>query len=269
MGVGTKDLQRLLTAAGVATLKVDGMAGPATQDAVASVLRQTGGVPDSWNAARRRDFAAQWALRTLRAYAGDLDGLWGPASAAALEDWSAVKSGGSAVFERPVGQSPKSTEWPTYSSERAMVDFFGPRASHDCTAGRAVLPFPFRLAWDLNQTVSSIRCHVKVAPALQRIMEAAADEYGEARMRELRLDLFGGCFNDRNMRGGSKPSTHSWGVAVDLDPERNQLRWGKDRAEFAKREYLPFWKAVEAEGAVSLGRHADYDWMHFQFCVPA
>ena len=32
-------------------------------------------------------------------------------------------------------------------------------------------------------------------------------------------------------------------------------------------EYAAFWQFVEAEGAVSLGRARDYDWMHFQFAT--
>ena len=84
-------------------------------------------------------------------------------------------------------------------------------------------------------------------------------------MVRLGLDLFGGCFNYRPMRGGTALSMHSWGIAYDGDPERNQLRWGRDRAEFAKPAFDPFWAIVEAHGAVSLGRARNYDWMHFQF----
>jgi hypothetical protein len=69
------------------------------------------------------------------------------------------------------------------------------------------------------------------------------------------------------MRGGTALSMHAWGIAVDLDPINNQLRWGKDRASFARPEYLPFWKIVEAHGATSLGRAKNYDWMHFQFAT--
>ena len=67
------------------------------------------------------------------------------------------------------------------------------------------------------------------------------------------------------MRGGSRKSTHAWGIAVDLDPENNRLRWGCDRALFARNEYKAFWEIVEDHGATSLGRSANYDWMHFQF----
>ncbi len=58
---------------------------------------------------------------------------------------------------------------------------------------------------------------------------------------------------------------HAWGIAVDLDPERNPLRWGRDRASFAASAYEPFWTIVEAAGAPSLGRACNRDWMHFQF----
>ena len=60
-------------------------------------------------------------------------------------------------------------------------------------------------------------------------------------------------------------SMHAWGIAVDLDPINNQLRWGKDRASFARPEFEPFWKIVEANGATSLGRAQNRDWMHYQF----
>jgi hypothetical protein len=81
---------------------------------------------------------------------------------------------------------------------------------------------------------------------------------------KLNLDLFGGCVNVRRMRGGSAWSIHSWGAAIDVDPDNNQLKWGKDKAEFAKKEYNAFWDIVEDEGWVSLGRVKNYDWMHYQ-----
>jgi hypothetical protein len=89
--------------------------------------------------------------------------------------------------------------------------------------------------------------------------------YGPDKVRQLGLDLFGGCLNVRKMRGGSAWSMHSWGIAFDFDPDRNQLKWGRDRAVFARPEYQKWWELWEEEGAVSLGRARNFDWMHVQF----
>ena len=66
------------------------------------------------------------------------------------------------------------------------------------------------------------------------------------------------------MRGGTRWSTHAWGIAIDYDPDRNQLKWGRDRAAFARPEYDAWWRLWEEEGWVSLGRTRNYDWMHVQ-----
>lgn len=152
--------------------------------------------------------------------------------------------------------------WPR---QDAVAAFYGPAGGPACTAGRCVLPFAFPLAWDDSQRVSQFACHTKVAAALTGIFADAAKHYGEVEFRRLRLDRFGGCYNYRPMRGGTALSMHSWGIAVDLDPINNQLKWGKDRAAFARPEYEPFWRIVEAAGARSLGRVKNFDWMHFEF----
>lgn len=156
----------------------------------------------------------------------------------------------------------KKTEWPTQAEVRK---FFGEPGSPACTSGKVDLPFPMYIAWDTDTTIKRFSCHAKVADALERIFKATLKHYGAGDLHKLGLDLFGGCYNYRKMRGGDSWSMHSWGIAVDLDPSNNQLRWGSDRARFARPEYVPFWNIVEAEGAVSLGRARNYDWMHFQF----
>jgi hypothetical protein len=88
--------------------------------------------------------------------------------------------------------------------------------------------------------------------------------YGHDALVRLGLDQFGGCLNVRKMRNGSAWSTHAWGIAIDWDADRNQLRWGKDRALMAQPEYAPFLDAWEAEGWLSLGRARNFDWMHVQ-----
>lgn len=83
-------------------------------------------------------------------------------------------------------------------------------------------------------------------------------------IRALGLDLFGGCLNVRAMRGGKALSMHSWGIAIDVDPEHNPLRWGRDKARMAGPDYAPFLDIWESEGWISLGRERNYDWMHVQ-----
>jgi hypothetical protein len=57
---------------------------------------------------------------------------------------------------------------------------------------------------------------------------------------------------------------HSWGIAMDYDPERNKLKWGRDKAAFAWPEYDAWWRLWEEEGWISLGRQRNFDWMHIQ-----
>lgn len=90
------------------------------------------------------------------------------------------------------------------------------------------------------------------------------NSYGLDEIKRLRLDKWGGCYNIREIRGGNKMSMYSWGIVVDYDPVRNKLKWGGDKATFAKREYDNWWKCWEDEGWLSLGRQRNFDWMHVQ-----
>lgn len=112
--------------------------------------------------------------------------------------------------------------------------------------------------------MKTIRCHKLEAARVQAIFAEILKVYGLAKIQELGIDLFGGCFNFRQMRGGTDWSKHSWGTAIDLDPARNQLNETKATARFAKPEYAPMIAAFEKNGWVSLGKEKNYDWMHFE-----
>lgn len=150
--------------------------------------------------------------------------------------------------------------WPK-QDYASMVKFYGNVGENQTTL---ILPYEMHLSWEPETKVHKISCNEKVHDSLKRIFEKTLAHYGIDKIKELRLDSFGGCLNVRKMRGGSSWSIHSWGAAVDLDPDRNQLKWGRDKAEFAKAEYNEFWKIVEGEGWTSLGRSRNYDWMHMQ-----
>ncbi len=126
------------------------------------------------------------------------------------------------------------------------------------------LPYPMRLAWDKKTKVTKMRCHKLVAAKFLAVFNDLLDVYGYGKIVELGIDLFGGCFNFRAMRGGTDYSKHSWGIAIDLDPERNQLHQKSDTAKFANPEYKPMLICFYKNGFIGLGPEKNYDWMHFE-----
>lgn len=126
------------------------------------------------------------------------------------------------------------------------------------------LPYPMTLAWDRSVKINSIRCHKLIAEDLKKVFDAILEHYGILKIQQLGIDLYGGCFSYRKMRGGNDWSRHAWGVAIDLDPERNQLHETKTTARFARPEYKPMIAIFYRNGFVSLGKEKNFDWMHFE-----
>jgi D-alanyl-D-alanine carboxypeptidase len=126
------------------------------------------------------------------------------------------------------------------------------------------LPYPMRLAWDKKTKVNRMMVHKLVANKFLLVFNDLLAHYGYDKIVELGIDLFGGCFNYRKMRGGNDFSRHSWGVAIDLDPERNLLKENAKTARFARPEYKPMIDIFYKHGFVSLGVEKGYDFMHFE-----
>jgi hypothetical protein len=127
------------------------------------------------------------------------------------------------------------------------------------------LPYAMRLAWDPHVSVTRIQCHKLIAGQLELVFEDILKHYGIDEIRRLGIDLYGGCYNYRLMRGSSKTwSRHSWGIAVDLDPARNLLKETHKTARFARPEYKPMIAIFYKHGFKGLGPEQDRDWMHFE-----
>lgn len=121
--------------------------------------------------------------------------------------------------------------------------------------GIAKLARPLPLGWEPEVKVTRIRCHVKLVSLVEAIFEAI-DDQGLWPL----LHTFDGCFNYRPTRGGSKLSTHAWGIALDLNAATNQLGTGGDMP-------LEIVRTFESQGFVWGGRFKNKpDPMHFQMC---
>jgi len=263
-------IQRYLKSVGYYTGKLDGDAGRQTWQAVLDLLEvrrnELTNRPREWGRARRLVAVQQLFCKDKGYDPGPVDGYWGPSTAEAMDmalgkvdaGWrdkiKEPSAAEKAALTRRVG-----TTWPR---QRDMIKFYGQPGQNQAIIQ---LPTSMRIAWNLRQKATRISCHEKVADPMLRIITNTIDHYGEDQWRKLGLDLYGGCLNVRKMRGGSAWSMHSWGIAMDIDPANNRLRWNKSKARLARPEYEPFWKIVEGEGAISLGRIRDFDWMHFQF----
>lgn len=245
-------------------LEVDGILGNKSMAAIDSLLVNSSAV-DWWDWAdpRRVVAAKQIVFEDAKIPTGKIDGLEGEQTRYAESVWDAQQLGSNAPAiwreaEKPVGKEVPNP-WP---KQKEAEKFFGKPGS-----GMVLMemPFPLRLAWDPKTLVMRVSVHEKCRAAFAEVWKQTLLQYGYEELRRLRLDMFGGCLNVRKMRGGSEWSMHAFGAAWDIDPDRNQLKWGKDKASLDGPEYKKFWAIVEKQGGLSLGKWKNYDWMHFQW----
>ena len=126
------------------------------------------------------------------------------------------------------------------------------------------LPYPMKLAWDTDTVVNTMMCHELVSKNFLDVFNEIHRVYGYEKIKEFGIDLFGGCFNYRKMRGGNSWSTHSWGIAIDLHPSANSLKTPYNNSLFSKPEYKKLHEIFEKHGFENLGKTKGYDAMHWQ-----
>ncbi len=242
---------------------IDGIYGANTESALIRA-----GVNDAYPKKRKLAQYIQSLAKKHHVDCGEPDAFWGPQTEFAFDQLYELLE----LDQEPRIWRPEDIEanainpngWPRQTPEDSLRAFYGDVNQHQV---RLELPYPHKLAWNTRQVVNSYFCHEKVHDSLKRVLTKVFEHYGPDGIRSLNLDLWGGCLNVRKMRGGNRYSMHSWGIAVDYDPEHNQYRWGADRAAFARPEYDEWWRCWESEGWVSLGRLRNFDWMHIQAAV--
>lgn len=206
-------------------------------------------------------------IKALRAFQSSralpVNGTADEATVAALRQPSSIVSPDvkAMIPERDVVPDAIEMKKPVWPRQPDVPKFYGKVGTRQT---QIVLPFAMYLAWDKTARISKITVHEKVALSATTVFQTIAGLYNEAERKALGIDMFGGSLNVRKMRGGNSYSMHSWGIAIDFDPERNGLNVHKPKARLSHEDAVPFWKAWEAEGWLSLGRARNFDWMHVQ-----
>jgi len=122
---------------------------------------------------------------------------------------------------------------------------------------RTPLPFAIPLSWDRSKVVSQLQCHVKLRDVFPAVLTAIAQQGFQPQIK-----TFGGCFNFRSKRTAGKLSTHSWGIAIDLNPETNAQGTAGDMDSDVVETFRGFGFKWGGDWSAK-----SKDPMHFQFCT--
>ena len=254
-----KFIQAQLNTRGLDAGAEDGILGTQTLAA----LNQVEEISKKWSKRRKAVAFIQLLAKERDIETGKIDGYWGPQTEYAFDVLKQIliENKEPEIWRPEELPDENPNSWPVQTPEENLMQFYGNVGENQVMID---LPYPHKLAWKKSTVINRFQCHERVHGSLLRVLSRVLDYYGLDEIQTLRLDLWGGCLNVRKMRGGTRYSMHSWGIAVDYDPERNKLKWGRDHASFAKPEYDVWWRLWEEEGWVSLGRSRNFDWMHIQ-----
>lgn len=171
------------------------------------------------------------------------DGFWGPKSARACER-----------HLRSI--MPKPNPWPT-PDDRSMREFYGQPGDEGNLTFIDVRGLGVKY---IDADVSRIRCHHRVAESLLRIIQRMADS-----PHRWILAHYAGCYVNRPMRGGTRPSKHAYGCAIDLWPSKNTLR-----RHWPTKAMMPLgvMEIFASEGWTSAGAFWGRDAMHVEATEP-
>lgn len=151
---------------------------------------------------------------------------------------------------------PKPHPWPK-TDQASLTRFYGRPGDE---SKLVVFNFPYPIFYE-GKLVTRGRCHERVAESLLRVLSEIGNRWtGRSDIMEEAQD-YGGIYNNRPMRGGSTPSLHARGAAIDLDPDDNgnQVHWPT-----AADMPLEIMEAFSREGWLCAGAWWGRDAMHSQ-----
>lgn len=138
-----------------------------------------------------------------------------------------------------------------------IIDVFGSLDVPDFEARNIVsFTLPYPLFFEGKKVLRS-RCHYMMVEPFVAVFKAL-----KKRNLDGQVQNYGGIYNHRSIIGQqSHPSTHSWGIAIDLEPQLYPLGSGK---RFSKDVVDVFADSGFFYGGDFKSRK---DPMHFQFCT--
>ncbi len=178
------------------------------------------------------------AIQTKLGFTGnDVDGFWGPESIQRVQ-------------KHLRSLMPAPNPWP-FSDETSLRSFYGAAGDESVLVN---IKAPKGLLYEGAQA-KTVCCHAKVADSLSRILPVLCKDFPVIAAQ------YAGCFNNRNMRGGSRPSLHARGAAVDFAPATNG-----NHTHWPSKADMPFevMELFAREGWLPAGAFWGRDAMHFQ-----
>jgi len=149
-----------------------------------------------------------------------------------------------------------------YGNPDANGDGRADRAWEDANLELVVPTFQMVLAWDPDTPLKRFMFHKRAAPALRRVLGEISRRYDLVDIQTYGLHLWGGANAFRLRTGSHELSVHSWGCAIDLNPEVN--RFGRRYVEHLGMMPMAVVDMFRAEGFVWGGLWRKPDAMHFQ-----
>lgn len=255
-----------MAAAGYYAGAIDGKIGPQTNAAADKLLGKYNLAATNWTATRRAIAAGQIVLDKAGYHPGAADGLAGYNTNMALAAWDNQKTRGTplVVDRTPIHSIPRAGPFPL---QKDCPEFYGAAGTPEVPNVNIIkmeLPFALRLDWDLSATVKTIQINKKCAETAHAALTEARAVYGGPMLAKLGLDRYAGCYVPRAMRGGTAPSMHAYGAAMDFFAAPNGLHAKCPEALFCKKAYVEWFDIWEKNGWLSLGREIGRDFMHVQ-----
>jgi hypothetical protein len=151
-------------------------------------------------------------------------------------------------------EDPDMPAWP-HDDNKSKIAFFGKPGTNLV----AITP-PFQMFY-AGHPIKTITVNKMIATALLSVFTEILDKCGhdQGKVDAIGASSFGGCYNNRPIRGSSNLSNHAFGAAIDLDPEHNPL--GAKTGRMSPIVIAAFKRQGFLWGGDYKGRK---DWMHFE-----